>query len=145
MSAMEQNDIELTQLNSTIAPRKQSNKFLQLLKRRIYIVNWIQEYDRTKFIADLIAGFTIGLMIIPQSLAYASLAEVPSQVTTEYCIFNQLCFSLKINVFLNLVWIVFSIHGIYCVRILWNSQRSQYWNIIVDGNINITIYNWKAN
>ncbi|CAO1390818.1 unnamed protein product [Diamesa tonsa] len=79
MSALKQDVIELVQLNSTIPPRKQSNKFLQLIKRRIYIVNWIQEYDRTKFLADLIAGFTIGLMIIPQSLAYASLAEVPSQ------------------------------------------------------------------
>lgn len=92
MSALKQDVIELTQLNSTTPPRKQSNKFLQLLKRRIYIVNWIQEYDRTKFLADLIAGFTIGLMIIPQSLAYASLAEVPSQVTTEHCIYNELCF-----------------------------------------------------
>lgn len=95
MSAFKQNEIELTQLNSTIAPRKQSNKFLQLLKRRIYIVNWIQEYDRSKFLADLIAGFTIGLMIIPQSLAYASLAEVPSQVIIEYCIFNEVCFLIR--------------------------------------------------
>ena len=116
MSAINQNDIELTQLNSTIAPRKQSNKLVQLLKRRIYIVNWIREYNRTTFIADLIAGFTIGLMIIPQSLAYANLAELPSQV--NFALFFNL---LHINVFLNLVWIVFSIYGIYCVRILWNS------------------------
>lgn len=135
---------ELTQLNSTIAQRKQSNKLVQLLKRRIFIVNWIQEYDRTKFIADLIAGFTIGLMIIPQSLAYANLAELPSQVTTEY-LYSKLFLIILTNLFFNIVWIVFSIYGIYCVCILWNCKRSQHWNIVFDGNINFTIYNWKAN
>jgi sodium-independent sulfate anion transporter 11 len=30
---------------------------------------------------DFIAGITVGLMIIPQGLAYAKLAELPTQVS----------------------------------------------------------------
>ena len=35
---------------------------------------WIQEYKREYIIRDIVAGLTIGLMLIPQGLAYAELA-----------------------------------------------------------------------
>lgn len=57
---------------------KFSQKVLEILKRRFYIVNWLPEYDRQKAIGDFIAGVTIGLTMIPQSLAYANLANVPA-------------------------------------------------------------------
>lgn len=47
--------------------------------RRIHILSWINEYDRTKAVSDFIAGITLGLTLIPQSIAYASLANLPSQ------------------------------------------------------------------
>lgn len=52
-------------------------KLLEFVKKRIFILNWLPEYDRTKAIGDFIAGVTIGLTMIPQSLAYANLANVP--------------------------------------------------------------------
>jgi solute carrier family 26 (sodium-independent sulfate anion transporter), member 11 len=55
-----------------------SGKLLKILKRRIYIANWLPQYDRTKAIGDFISGVTIGLTMIPQSLAYANLANVPA-------------------------------------------------------------------
>lgn len=55
-----------------------SENVLKIAKRRFYIVNWLPEYDRTKAIGDFIAGITIGLTMIPQSLAYANLANVPA-------------------------------------------------------------------
>lgn len=55
-----------------------SHKVLEIVKRRFFIVNWLPEYDRTKAIGDFIAGVTIGLTMIPQSLAYANLANVPA-------------------------------------------------------------------
>ncbi|XP_055390130.1 sodium-independent sulfate anion transporter isoform X2 [Condylostylus longicornis] len=50
-----------------------------VFKRRINILNWIGKYDKNIAISDLIAGLTLGLTIIPQSIAYASLAGLPSQ------------------------------------------------------------------
>lgn len=49
------------------------------LLRRISILNWIKVYDKEDLISDFIAGITLGLTIIPQSIAYAALAGLPSQ------------------------------------------------------------------
>nr|XP_029709679.1 sodium-independent sulfate anion transporter-like isoform X2 [Aedes albopictus] len=46
--------------------------------RRISILNWIGSYQREDLLSDFIAGITLGLTIIPQSLAYAGLAGLPS-------------------------------------------------------------------
>ncbi|XP_062701083.1 sodium-independent sulfate anion transporter-like isoform X2 [Aedes albopictus] len=46
--------------------------------RRISILNWIGAYQREDLLSDFIAGITLGLTIIPQSLAYAGLAGLPS-------------------------------------------------------------------
>lgn len=56
-----------------------TRKFKNLLLRRIHIIEWLPKYDKIKFISDLIAGITVGLTMIPQSLAYASLADLPPQ------------------------------------------------------------------
>lgn len=47
--------------------------------RRLYFLNWLKAYDRETAIADLIAGVTLGLTIIPQSIAYAALAGLSSE------------------------------------------------------------------
>ncbi|KAH8243905.1 hypothetical protein KR032_011276 [Drosophila birchii] len=49
------------------------------LVRRIYFLSWITSYDRERAFADLIAGITLGLTIIPQSIAYAALAGLSSE------------------------------------------------------------------
>lgn len=49
------------------------------LARRIFILTWIRSYDREKAVSDLIAGITLGLTIIPQSIAYAALAGLSSE------------------------------------------------------------------
>jgi SulP family sulfate permease len=38
---------------------------------------WFKDYDRDKFIKDLIAGLTIAAVLVPQSMAYALLAGMP--------------------------------------------------------------------
>lgn len=81
-------DIELSQLNTyekiSYEELLRSNKgnfshqLSELIKRRLYILSWLPQYDRTKAIGDFISGVTIGLTMIPQSLAYANLANVPA-------------------------------------------------------------------
>lgn len=52
------------------------------LRRRVPIVAWLPSYDKISFIRDLIAGITVGLTIIPQSIAYAGVAGLPFEVLT---------------------------------------------------------------
>ncbi|XP_059477481.1 sodium-independent sulfate anion transporter-like [Neocloeon triangulifer] len=54
-------------------------KIRRLVRQRVPIVAWLPGYDRTKFICDLIAGVTVGLTVIPQALAYSTLAGLEPQ------------------------------------------------------------------
>jgi len=41
------------------------------------MISWLPRYDYEKAIGDVIAGLTVGLMVIPQAMAYANLAGLP--------------------------------------------------------------------
>ncbi|XP_026470655.1 sodium-independent sulfate anion transporter-like, partial [Ctenocephalides felis] len=41
--------------------------------------SWLPSYDREAAVSDMIAGITIGLTLIPQSIAYAALAGLTAQ------------------------------------------------------------------
>ena len=47
-------------------------------KKRLPAVTWVPHYSVEKGSADLIAGTTVGLMVVPQSLAYAITANLPA-------------------------------------------------------------------
>ncbi|XP_047505407.1 sodium-independent sulfate anion transporter-like isoform X2 [Pieris napi] len=59
--------------------RSSSGGWYAFCKRRLPILEWAPKYDQTKAVADLIAGITLGLTLVPQSIAYASLANLPVQ------------------------------------------------------------------
>ncbi|KAI0216699.1 Sulfate permease 2 [Massospora cicadina] len=40
-------------------------------------LSWLPKYNRRWLVGDLVAGLTVGLMVVPQSLAYANLANLP--------------------------------------------------------------------
>ncbi|KAJ8667345.1 hypothetical protein QAD02_009007 [Eretmocerus hayati] len=50
-----------------------------LFRRRMPILAWLPAYDSDKFISDAIAGVTVGLTVMPQGLAYATLAGLEPQ------------------------------------------------------------------
>ncbi|GBP82785.1 Sodium-independent sulfate anion transporter [Eumeta japonica] len=52
----------------------------RFLRRKLPIVQWLPQYNSEKALADLIAGITVGLTVIPQALAYATLAGLEPQV-----------------------------------------------------------------
>lgn len=52
---------------------------VKTLKNRLPILKWLPKYRLRHFQGDLIAGITVGLTVIPQSLAYAKIAELPPQ------------------------------------------------------------------
>lgn len=81
-------EFELKKLNceriaiDDVRNENQSNwaeKGKKLIKRRVFILSWLPEYDRSKALGDLIAGVTLGLTMVPQSLAYANLANLSPQ------------------------------------------------------------------
>lgn len=49
-------------------------------RKKLFILQWIPTYSSQDFVGDLLAGLTIGLTVIPQGMALASLVGVPSQV-----------------------------------------------------------------
>lgn len=47
---------------------------------RLPVFDWVPGYDRANLKGDLVAGVTVGAMLIPQGMAYALLAGLPPQV-----------------------------------------------------------------
>ncbi|CAH1179752.1 unnamed protein product [Phaedon cochleariae] len=57
----------------------------KLLYRRLPILSWLPRYDSACAVGDLVAGITVGLTVIPQALAYANIAGLP----TEYGLYSS--------------------------------------------------------
>lgn len=57
----------------------------KMLHRRLPILDWLPRYSRTDAMGDLVAGITVGLTVIPQSLAYSNVAGLP----TEYGLYGS--------------------------------------------------------
>lgn len=47
------------------------------LQNKVPIIGWLPKYNPRWFLNDVIAGLTLGLMLIPQSLSYAKIATIP--------------------------------------------------------------------
>ena len=47
------------------------------LKKYIPILEWLPQYQKTYFRGDLIGGLTVGVMLVPQGMAYGLLAGLP--------------------------------------------------------------------
>lgn len=51
----------------------------KVLYQRLPILSWLPKYDKSCAVGDLVAGITVGLTVVPQSLAYANIAGLPPQ------------------------------------------------------------------
>ena len=47
------------------------------IKKIIPILEWLPNYNRSLFKGDLVAGITVGIVLIPQGIAYALIAGLP--------------------------------------------------------------------
>ncbi|XP_046393546.1 sodium-independent sulfate anion transporter-like [Ischnura elegans] len=61
--------------------KARARKFFSMktLRRRLPITQWLPHYNKEDAVGDLVAGVTVGLTVIPQSLAYSSVAGIPPQ------------------------------------------------------------------
>lgn len=53
------------------------------LYKRLPILRWLPRYNAQDALGDLVAGITVGLTVIPQSLAYSRVAGLPAQVILQ--------------------------------------------------------------
>ena len=51
----------------------------RVLRRYVPIVGWLPGYERRWLVADAVAGLSVWALLVPQSLAYATIVGVPVQ------------------------------------------------------------------
>ncbi|RVE44151.1 hypothetical protein evm_011198 [Chilo suppressalis] len=69
-------------------------RWLRRLERRVPGIAWARRYDRVTAAGDAVAGVTLGLTLVPQSIAYAALAELPVQVGLYTSFMGALIYSV---------------------------------------------------
>ena len=62
-----------------------SREVVQYIAKLFPFTGWILRYNVQWLMGDLVAGITIGAVVVPQSMAYAKLAELP----VEYGLYSS--------------------------------------------------------
>lgn len=90
MSATRMNNSNELPTAHLIGSRSQTyesnNKCVSVIKKYLPITQWLPHYSCHKLQCDIIAGITVGLMVIPQGIAYAAIAGL-GPVYGLYCAF----------------------------------------------------------
>ena len=63
-------------------------------KQFLPILDWLPNYKKNDFSGDLSAGLTVGVMLIPQGMAYAMIAGLPPVYGLYAALFPQLIYAL---------------------------------------------------
>uniref|UniRef100_A0A915BY80 STAS domain-containing protein n=1 Tax=Parascaris univalens TaxID=6257 RepID=A0A915BY80_PARUN len=66
----------------------------EILKRFVPIVGWMQFYEKNDLITDIIAGLTVGVLCVPQAMAYASLANVNAVIGLYTSFFPTITYAI---------------------------------------------------
>lgn len=67
---------------------------MHILKRFIPILEWLPAYKKSQLSGDLSAGITVGIMLIPQGMAYAMLAGLPPVFGLYASLIPQITYAL---------------------------------------------------
>lgn len=52
---------------------------LDYLTQKVPVIYWLPKYNPRWILNDALAGITVGVLLIPQSLAYAKIATIPGE------------------------------------------------------------------
>ena len=77
----------------TSAARDERNPFSQQWAQS---VKFLGDYCRTSLVGDLVAGITVGSVLVPQSMAYALLAGLPPEMGLYSAMLPLLAYALSL-------------------------------------------------
>ena len=67
---------------------------MNLIKQFFPVFEWAKEYSSSALKSDAFAGLTVGIMLIPQGMAYAMIAGLPPVYGLYAALFPQLIYAL---------------------------------------------------
>lgn len=78
--------------------RTVGQRAVKLMKKRIPITRWLPRYQKSDIIGDAVAGITVGMTVVPQSIAYVSIAGLSPEVkSNKYNFFLSLNSNLRLQ------------------------------------------------
>src|SRR4051795_9223547 len=72
----------------------ENNSLIQKLRTYLPIIDWLPRYQSKYFRWDLIAGITLAFFVLPESMAYATLAGLPTYFGIYCCLAAGLVFAI---------------------------------------------------
>lgn len=72
-------DPNLNRVKGWVAPvcQRLPSATIEYITEKLPVAHWLPHYQYKWLLQDVIAGITIGVMLIPQGLAYAKIATIP--------------------------------------------------------------------
>ncbi|XP_076757529.1 sodium-independent sulfate anion transporter [Xylocopa sonorina] len=80
---------ESVSLDERAASKEENSKWNCSISKYVTILNWLPKYSRLDVLSDFVAGFSLGLTLIPQSIAYAALAGLTAQYGLYSCLMGN--------------------------------------------------------
>ncbi|HHZ81665.1 MAG TPA: sulfate permease, partial [Flavobacteriales bacterium] len=65
-----------------------------MIKQLLPILSWLPNYAKKDFIADMPAGITVGIMLVPQGMAYALIAGLPMEYGLYASLVPQIIYAI---------------------------------------------------
>ncbi|CAL7941306.1 unnamed protein product [Xylocopa violacea] len=85
---------ESVPLDERATYKEENSKWNYSIAKYVTILNWLPKYSRLDGLSDFVAGFSLGLTLIPQSIAYAALAGLTAQYGLYSCLMGNFLYLL---------------------------------------------------
>src|SRR5690348_11512840 len=70
--------------------RRKARRIPGWLADRVPIVRWLPRYNRHWILGDIVSGLTVGIMVVPQGLAYAKVGSLPMEFGLYTALFGAI-------------------------------------------------------
>jgi MFS superfamily sulfate permease-like transporter len=64
------------------------------LRTFVPVIDWLGNYDRSWLSRDILSGIAAGAVVIPQAMAYATIADLPVEIGLYTCMVPMLVYAL---------------------------------------------------